>query len=1246
MTATFVGFEAFNSKAAEAATAGIHMPMVTLKGSTLAQSLEPEFVTFVDDNTLIVVCQENNAFATLNLTALEFDGLHPLGFKSWERHAIDASDRDDTLGNFTSWANTWSMFNPDTIVGHHVADGTFYIATANEGDAQHYLEDRVKACCNECVAECAGHADFPEECEHDDSDTIDQAGCLACKQSKIQCKEYTGTEANYETQGALEEYRAKDLTLNSTIFPDADTIQANAQLGRLKVTATEGYTGTAPTAQSIDGVIYDKIVGYGARSFSLWKFDTTTRKISLAWDSNTQVSQKAFSTPWTRYQFNTEPGDEGKEDRSDDKGAEPEGLAIGDITDSAGVERSYLFGGGERSNHIYIWDITNVSHPTYLSINSYSDCSETDLTMRQSLVHDVESMQFIPAASNPTGKDVLLTVGAKSGSLHVFEVAKEASVDRCAPPPSPPKPPPSPPAPPPMPVQIKIDETWRTTVFDEKDNTAGTFANTVTPKSLKPIAWKNVGGEASAEFHVFVPPNLVMVCNDDAGKLDAFTLQADGSFSNLVSSVTFPDETPQSIAVGSGPSAGIVAVALDNKNRGPSNAHGRVAIFDLSRIQQGDAPLYYIDAKGYLPDHVSFTPDGSKLLVAIEGEPTRSGDWNDPVGGVTVITSSGSWTDSTLVTATFVGFEAFNVVQEAALNAGISMPMVILKGSTVAQSLEPEYIAYSADSTYATVILQENNAAATLDLTVDPPVFRSLNPFGFKSWAHHAIDASDEDDTLGNFKLWANTWSMFNPDTAHAFDMNSDTYLVTANEGDSQHYTEDRIIACCNECAALCGGHEDFPEECEHDDSDTINQAGCLACKQATIKCKEYTGTEANYETQGALNEYRAKDLTLNSTIFPNASTIQAKPQLGRLKVTSTEGYDRSGTAPTAQSVDGVIYDKIVGYGARSFSIWKYTDSTTMSLVWDSNTQVSQKAFNTRWTQHQFNTEPGDESEEKRSDDKGAEPEGLAIGETGGRRYLFGGGERSSHIYIWDITDPEAPVYLSINSYNDCSETDYSKRESLLNDPEAMQFVPAASSPTGKDILISVGAVSGSLHVFEVVDEDAKDYCAPPPSPPSPPAPPPDVVLLELVFDSTSLTDFAEGSDNYNTVKTKVATEAVVPESNVALEFTLGSVISTAAITVPSTTNASQITTNLNTNFGTAAAATTLLSLPGIAVEQVPSVVIASPPSPPPSPPSPPPPSKSGLGGGAIAGIVVGVLLAVSIIIVACVVMSRSSGGK
>ena len=140
-----------------------------------------------------------------------------------------------------------------------------------------------------------------------------------------------------------------------------------------------------------------------------------------------------------------------------------------------------------------------------------------------------------------------------------------------------------------------------------------------------------------------MPPSTLLVCNDAGKKLDVFTLQADGSFSELVNSISFAD-APQSIAVGSSSSANVVAVALDNKNRGPSNAYGRIAFLDLSEISTASAAKFYVDAKGYLPDHVSFTPDGSKLLVAIEGEPSTTGDWNDPVGGVTVMTAgSGGW---------------------------------------------------------------------------------------------------------------------------------------------------------------------------------------------------------------------------------------------------------------------------------------------------------------------------------------------------------------------------------------------------------------------------------------------------------------------------------------------------------------------------------------------------------------------------------------------------------------------------
>ena len=69
----------------------------------------------------------------------------------------------------------------------------------------------------------------------------------------------------------------------------------------------------------------------------------------------------------------------------------------------------------------------------------------------------------------------------------------------------------------------------------------------------------------------------------------------------------------------------------------PAGAFGSVALFNISALTTATAPLYYVDVKGYLPDHLEFAPNGAKLCVAIEGEPTTEGDWNDPVGGVTVI---------------------------------------------------------------------------------------------------------------------------------------------------------------------------------------------------------------------------------------------------------------------------------------------------------------------------------------------------------------------------------------------------------------------------------------------------------------------------------------------------------------------------------------------------------------------------------------------------------------------------------
>lgn len=155
---------------------------------------------------------------------------------------------------------------------------------------------------------------------------------------------------------------------------------------------------------------------------------------------------------------------------------------------------------------------------------------------------------------------------------------------------------------------------WRTDVFTERDNTAGLFKNSVPSVSLKPMSMQTVGPETSAEFLTYISEyNYALVANAAMRKLDAFEMGSDGSFS-LVASFRFSDdEAPQSVAAGPPhtPAWGFVAVALDNQNRGPSNEFGRIAMFHVDTITDG--PLYYVDAKGYLPDHVSFTPDGRKL---------------------------------------------------------------------------------------------------------------------------------------------------------------------------------------------------------------------------------------------------------------------------------------------------------------------------------------------------------------------------------------------------------------------------------------------------------------------------------------------------------------------------------------------------------------------------------------------------------------------------------------------------------
>jgi hypothetical protein len=213
---------------------------------------------------------------------------------------------------------------------------------------------------------------------------------------------------------------------------------------------------------------------------------------------------------------------------------------------------------------------------------------------------------------------------------------------------------------------------------------------------------------------------------------------------------------------------GLGAAAIQNAD---GSAPGLILFFDAA---SGEV-LNTIEA-GVLPDMVTFTPDGSKVLSANEGEPLS--DYSvDPEGSVTVVDLSNGVENAS---ATQITLEAYN---DMAFDESIR---VFGPGSTAAQDLEPEYIAVSPDSTTAYVGLQENNALLVIDLSDNS--ISSLFSLGFKDFSleANAIDASNVDGAI-NITTWP-VWGMYMPDSIAAYEVDGTVYVVSANEGDSRDY--------------------------------------------------------------------------------------------------------------------------------------------------------------------------------------------------------------------------------------------------------------------------------------------------------------------------------------------------------------------------------------------------------------------------------------------------------------------------
>lgn len=310
-------------------------------------------------------------------------------------------------------------------------------------------------------------------------------------------------------------------------------------------------------------------------------------------------------------------------------------------------------------------------------------------------------------------------------------------------------------------------------------------------------------------------------------------------------------------------------------------------------------------------------------------------------------------------------------------------------GASIAQDVEPENIAFSHDSRTAWVSLQENNALAVIDLRKG--ALTDVFGLGFidRDDERNAFDPSNAD---GEIDLrTANVLGIPMPDSVSTVRSRGETFVLTANEGDARDY-------------------------------DTFSE------------------------------EERVADVALCAQEYPDAAQLQLDENLGRLNITTVNGFDEARDC----------FAQLHAFGGRSFSV--YTGDG--ERVYDSGGDferitaevLGRNGFNAN------NDESGPDAFDSRSDDKGPEPEGMDVGTYQGRTFAFIGLERVGGFMTYDVTNPRTPEFVAYTTGRDFGAA--TAEESIDLGPEGVLFVAAKDSPTRKPLVVLSHEVTGSTTIY------------------------------------------------------------------------------------------------------------------------------------------------------------------------------------
>lgn len=221
----------------------------------------------------------------------------------------------------------------------------------------------------------------------------------------------------------------------------------------------------------------------------------------------------------------------------------------------------------------------------------------------------------------------------------------------------------------------------------------------------------------------------------------------------------------------------LIAVAIPNGD--DATMSGVVTFFDATD-KKPKKPVKVVEV-GVLPDMVTFSPDGKKVITANEGQPCEADDpadcaVSDPEGSISIIDLSRGVRRAHEELVTFNAYDG----QEASLNArGVR----VLSDRPASQSIEPEYVTVDPTSRFAWVTLQENNAIAQVNLRSG--TIEWIKGLGTKDHAlpGNELDPSDKDGGI-HIENWP-VQGLYQPDGLTVFATDDGLFLATANEGDN-----------------------------------------------------------------------------------------------------------------------------------------------------------------------------------------------------------------------------------------------------------------------------------------------------------------------------------------------------------------------------------------------------------------------------------------------------------------------------